>query len=234
MPTARTGRPARVLRPQDRFWLWVRDGRLGLNRYTADDPLNMSNHTQNRPDISVGRHPFELQAKGISGWGLLLAACGLVLTGHLLGVAWLSEAVLGLPAGLWCIGLGMGIWSEPVRKHIAGGAERLWGLFEHSGRVTAIESDEAAEDTETSMGWWPRHQVASVCVDAISRAVACVVRVAWLPVWGGELSVVANTIRVLAREFVAADTASTGRALHARRRGRGSGRCQRHQSGRVV
>lgn len=149
----------------------------------------MSNHTRNGPCNSVGGRALGGQPNGMSGWGLLLAACGLVVTGHLLGVAWLSESVLGLPAGLWSIGLAMGIWSEPVRRCLAEWAERVWGLFEHSARATAIESDGTEPPAETSLGWWPRHQVGAVCLDAATRAAACVVRVAWLPIWGGELSV---------------------------------------------
>lgn len=161
----------------------------------------MSNHTQNGPPQSVGYALGEPHAPsgGLSGWGVVLAACGLVATGHLLGVAWLSEWVLGAPAGLWLVAFAVGIFHAPTRKALAGGLERLWELFEHSAPAAALEGAEPAEHLETPNGWWPQSSVGGVWVDAVTRALACVVRVAWMPIGSGELSVAANLRRRLER-----------------------------------
>ena len=143
----------------------------------------MSDHTQSGPPSLSGFRDAQ-QAGGMPGWGVALAACGVVITGHLLGVGWLSEAVLGVPAGLWFIGLLACLFSATARRGLASGLERVWGLFEHTARASELARDADAE----AIGWWPRNRVAAVCLDAVTRCAAMAVRIAWLPVWGGEVS----------------------------------------------
>lgn len=153
----------------------------------------MTDHTQTGPHSPSGADPF---APGsLPGWGVALAASAVVITAHMLGVIWLSEPVLGIPAGLWCIGLLVTIFSATARRGLAALLERVWGLFEHSTVATEL----AAETDPSASGWWPRNRVASVCLDAATRAAAALVRLAWLPLWGGEISVAGDARRRIER-----------------------------------
>jgi hypothetical protein len=50
----------------------------------------------------------------------VLAACAVVLTGHVLGVTWLAETSLGIPAGLWIVLItGLGAQAASRRRQVA-------------------------------------------------------------------------------------------------------------------
>lgn len=132
---------------------------------------------------------------GTPPWGVVLAGCGLVVTGHLLGVAWLREPVFGLPAGLWFIGLVSLLCTSPVRAQLVEWLERFVALVGSGSTAHLIEIDVPAEGpgregAERVPGWWPSNRVASVCLDGATRLAAALVQLAWLPLWGGELSLV--------------------------------------------
>ncbi|MDQ7012582.1 MAG: hypothetical protein Q9O74_01645 [Planctomycetota bacterium] len=151
----------------------------------------MSTHFQSVNDQSNGGPTSS------SPWGVVLAGCGLVVTGHVLGVAWLREPVLGLPAGLWFIGLISALSVAQVRGRLADWLERLLSMVGSGGTARQIESHAGSESSvydgaESAPGWWPRNRVASVCLDGATRVMAAMVQLAWLPLWGGELSVIGN------------------------------------------
>lgn len=124
-----------------------------------------------------------------SPWGVAIACCALVITGHMLGVAWLAEPVAGLPAGLWVIGLFTALCAHPVRARLAEAVGAAWGLL--SGHPSVREFERPRTPDEDS-GWWPRSRIASVCLDGLTRLGAGLTRLAWLPVWGPELSLVGD------------------------------------------
>ena len=146
----------------------------------------MSDHTKSSPPAT----PDLGAPHSLPGWGVALAATGIVLTAHTLGVAWLREPVLGAPAGLWAIGLLVGIFSAPARKRLAALLERAANFVGHSTAAT-----ELASETDPGAGWWPRNRVGAVCLDACTRLAASLVRIAWLPLWGGEVSLAGDARR---------------------------------------
>ncbi|MCC7387522.1 MAG: hypothetical protein IT431_02010 [Phycisphaerales bacterium] len=150
----------------------------------------MSDHTKLPPTPT----PNLTTPGTLPAWGVALAATGIVLTAHTLGVAWLREPVLGAPAGLWAIGLLVGIFSAPARKRIASLLERTANFFGHSTAAT-----ELAAETDPGAGWWPRNRVGAVCLDAATRLAAILVRIAWLPLWGGEVSLAGDARRRVER-----------------------------------
>ncbi|MFG0258868.1 MAG: hypothetical protein ACF8LK_00835, partial [Phycisphaerales bacterium JB041] len=144
----------------------------------------MSSNSQSVTDRQAGVSP------SAPPWAIVLAGCGLVVTGHVLGVSWLREPVLGLPAGMWFIGLLTTLCAGPVRVRLAAWVEKLFGLFGTGGSAKQLDT-ESGEDAN-SAGWWPRNRVASVCLDGATRLAAGLVQLAWLPLWGGELSVMGD------------------------------------------
>ncbi|HZW10632.1 MAG TPA: hypothetical protein VFF69_12075, partial [Phycisphaerales bacterium] len=140
------------------------------------------------------------RAAGLSTPQAVLAACAVVVTGHLLGVAWLSETVLGLPAGLWVIGLGACVCSASTRRRIAGAVDAAWCLIEPGVRARPRATD--AEPNTRGVGWWPRGSVAASIVDASTRAAGAAVRAALVPLWGAEVAYVGSA-RARAEEWLA-------------------------------
>lgn len=118
-----------------------------------------------------------------SPWGIALAACAIVVTADLLGVPWLREPVAGLPAGLWVIAMATAALAAPVRSRLAAGLERLLTLLGAGGPVRQL--DPASTDTPAAPGWWPANPFLSVCLDALTRAAAALIGLAFLPLWGG-------------------------------------------------
>lgn len=151
----------------------------------------MSSNSHNVTDRSAGVSP------GTPPWAIVLAACGLVVTGHVLGVAWLREPVLGLPAGIWFIGLLTTLCTGPVRAKIAAWVEALMSLVGAGGHARELATDADGNLKTRHDGWWPRNRVASVCLDGATRVAAGLVQLAWLPLWGGELSVMGDGRRRL-------------------------------------
>ena len=147
----------------------------------------MSSNSQSVTDHSAG------VSSSAPPWAIVLAGCGLVVTGHVLGVAWLREPVLGLPAGLWFIGLLTTLCTGPVRARIAAWVEGLMGLIGAGSQAKELEGDAGSRHD----GWWPRNRVASVCLDGATRVAAALVQLAWLPLWGGEMSVMGDGRRRL-------------------------------------
>ncbi len=164
----------------------------------------MSSHYQSVNDRSMGG------SAGTPPWGVVLAGCGLVVTGHLLGVAWLREPVLGLPAGLWFIGLISVLCTGPVRARLAEWLERLLAMVGSGGTARQIETGASAGSSPSrasdhaGAGWWPRNRVASVCLDGATRVLAAMVQLAWLPLWGGEFSVIGGARQRFERWIVGA------------------------------
>jgi|GEM_PF-1545279 len=151
----------------------------------------MSSNSQSVTDRSAG------VSSSAPPWAIVLAGCGLVVTGHVLGVAWLREPVLGLPAGIWFIGLLTTLCTGPVRGRLAAWVEGLMSLVGAGGHARELATDADGNLKTRHDGWWPRNRVASVCLDGVTRVAAALVQLAWLPLWGGEMSVMGDGRRRL-------------------------------------
>ena len=151
--------------------------------------------------MSSNSHSVTERAVGVSSstppWAIVLAGCGLVVTGHMLGVAWLREPVLGLPAGMWFIGLLTTLCAGPVRARLAAWVEGLMGLVGAGSVARQLDAGKQGGSDQEQTGWWPTNRVASVCLDGATRVAAAIVQLAWLPLWGGEVSLMGDGRRRL-------------------------------------
>lgn len=132
------------------------------------------------------------------GWNVILAACAVVLTAHLLGAAWLAETVAGLPSGIWVIGLVACLWNPAARRAIVTASERVLAFFEPG--ASGIRQH-ASEATPAPWGWWPRSAVLATFADLLTRIAGAVVQIAWLPLRGGEVSAL-GSIRTRVEELL--------------------------------
>ncbi len=124
---------------------------------------------------------------GIGGLNVILVSCALVVTGHLLGVSWLSETVLALPAGIWFIGLVTAIFSPALRRRIAGAADKAWALVSPgSGCASPLSAGPIIEPR--AAGWWPSGPLGSACIDLGTRVASILARIALIPVRAPELA----------------------------------------------
>lgn len=92
--------------------------------------------------------------------GPTLGWCALTATAHALGASWLSSPVLGLPAGVWLIGLGLG--SPDALRAAAGYAQRRARSRQAASRPAWIPTGRA----------WPASAPARAVVQAITAGVS--------------------------------------------------------------
>ncbi len=137
---------------------------------------------------------YQSQHESVPFWAIVLSACAVVLTGHMLGASWLAQTVFGLPAGLWMIGLVAFGAHRPTRQRAADALGGLWNLIEPGTGAVLYEQAAPANPADDALiwGWWPRGPVAKAMADGMTRLAGFVVNVALLPLSKTEYGVLAE------------------------------------------
>lgn len=91
--------------------------------------------------------------------GPTLGLCALAATAHSLGATWLASPVLGLPAGLWLIGMGLGS-PRAVR------AAKRMAQTQAAARAATARSPLSVATSRA----WPTHGVAKKAVETVADA----------------------------------------------------------------
>lgn len=126
----------------------------------------------------------------IPAWALAITACAVVATGRLLGAAWLAESVLGLPAGIWLIGLFVLAASPSARARLAQLAERAYLALDPGRR--AIPFGASSSERGHQHGWWPSGGVHATVIDGATRLAGATARIAMTPLVPHEAGVLAE------------------------------------------
>ena len=106
-------------------------------------------------------------------WGSILALSAIIALGRLLGMAWLEQPVLGLPAGLWMI---------VIALVAPGVGARLATILRYRGATR--EPAGGSSPGALAIGWWPREAMPSEALGLALRALSLVVTGLTVRVWG--------------------------------------------------